>query len=60
MKKSGLVVLDTDLRKVKGKGVVPLATLKKAEIARLIESAGRTPRFVDEEVASVTAEAAHA
>jgi hypothetical protein len=60
VKKSGLVVLDTDLRKVKGKGVVPLATLKKAEIARLIESAGRTPRFVDEEVASVAAEAAHA
>jgi len=59
MKKSGLVVLESETRKVKGKGLVPLAHLKKGEIARLIESAGRTPLFADEEPAAAV-EAMHA
>ncbi len=59
-KKSGLIVLETETRKVKGKGLVPLAQLKKGEIARLVENAGRAPIFVDEEPAPAQPEAMHA
>jgi hypothetical protein len=59
-KKSGLVVLESETRKVKGKGLVSLSAIKKREIARLVESAGRIARFTDEDVSSPLVEAIHA
>lgn len=56
-RKSGLAILETESLKVKGKGKVPLATIKRGEISSLVSHAGRVAVFLDEattqEVASV-------
>lgn len=57
-KKSGLPILDGEALKVKGKGRVALATIKRAEISSLVAHAGRLAVFVDEETSSHS-EAAH-
>lgn len=47
-KKSGALIHEDDLKKVKGKGMVAVAALKRQEISALIRNAGREPEFVDE------------
>ena len=47
-KKSGLPILDSEARRVKGEGVVDLASLRRREIARLVACAGRSAVFVDD------------
>ena len=51
MRKSGLPILETESRKVKGQGNVALAALKKNEIASLVRHAGRVPVFAGLETA---------
>lgn len=48
-KKSGLLILAGDARKVKGQGLVDLASIKRRELAALVRHAGRVAVFVDEE-----------
>jgi hypothetical protein len=48
-KKSGLPILETEARKVKGQGMVELSALKKREIAALVQHARRVPVFVAED-----------
>lgn len=48
-KKSGLPILAGDARKVKGQGLVDLASIKRRELAALVRHAGRVAVFVDEE-----------
>ncbi|HEY8079425.1 MAG TPA: hypothetical protein VIF62_35080 [Labilithrix sp.] len=60
-KKSGLPILATEGRRVKGEGVVDLASLRRREIARLVSCAGRKAVFVDDVRAHAHEEgAAHA
>ncbi len=47
-KKSGLPILSTEARRVKGEGVVDLGSLRRREIVRLVGCAGRKAVFVDE------------
>ncbi len=47
-KKSGLPILATEGRRVKGEGVVDLASLRRREIVRLVACAGRKAVFVDD------------
>ena len=49
-KKSGLPILESEARKVKGQGMVALAGLKKREIELLVRYAGRIAGFDDEAV----------
>lgn len=51
-KKSGLPILADEAKKVKGQGMVELATLKKREIALLLKHQGRLAVFVDDEGAN--------
>jgi hypothetical protein len=46
-RKSGLVILDDDKRRVKGEGMVAASALKRREIAALVRNAGRTCEFVE-------------
>jgi hypothetical protein len=48
-KKSGLPILPSDARKVKGQGMVDLSAIKRREIEALVRHAGRRAVFVDEE-----------
>jgi hypothetical protein len=48
-KKNGLVILDDDVRKVKGQGMVSAAALKRREIAALVRNAGRTCELLGED-----------
>jgi hypothetical protein len=60
-RKNGLLVLDTESRKVKGKGNVPLVTLQRQNVAALVRNAGRVAVFTDElGVAPARAEELHA
>lgn len=47
-RKSGELIHEDDLRKVKGQGMVAVTALKRREIAALIRNAGRSCEFVDE------------
>lgn len=47
-KKSGLPILATEAKKVKGEGMVDLAALKRREISALVRHAGRVAVFVDD------------
>ncbi|MBX3205850.1 MAG: hypothetical protein KF764_12325 [Labilithrix sp.] len=64
-RKSGDLIADDELKKVKGQGMVAASALKRREIAALVRNAGRTCEFTDETGARVSAasgerEAAHA
>jgi hypothetical protein len=60
-RKSGLLISEDDLRKVKGEGMVARAALKRREIAALVRNAGRTCEFADAAGKTLTTheEAAH-
>jgi hypothetical protein len=47
-RKSGDLIHEDDLRKVKGQGMVAATALKRREIAALVQNAGRSCEFVDE------------
>jgi hypothetical protein len=47
-RKSGALIHEDDLRKVKGQGMVAASALKRREIAALIRYAGRSCEFTDE------------
>jgi len=47
-RKSGLPIYADEKLKVKGQGMVALASIKRQEIAALVTHAGRLPVFVDE------------
>lgn len=49
-RKSGLPILEDESKKVKGRGNVSLASIRKAEIAALVKHAGRLPVFADDEM----------
>lgn len=68
-RKSGTLISEDELKKVKGQGMVAATALKRREIAALVRNAGRSCEFTDEPAAdnpSATAssatsnEAAHA
>ena len=64
-RKSGLLISEDELKKVKGQGMVAASALKRREIAALIRNAGRSCEFVDEagagaSISSSEAEAVHA
>lgn len=59
-KKSGLPILDSESKKVKGEGMVELATLKRREITTLVRHAGRVAVFVDERAVRATEAQPHA
>lgn len=63
-RKSGALISEDDLRKVKGQGMVAATALKLREIAALVRNAGRQCELTEELAAapsvSTTAEAAHA
>jgi hypothetical protein len=46
-RKNGLLILEEELKKVKGKGMVAASALKRNEIASLIRNAGRECEFMD-------------
>ena len=48
-RKSGLLISEDELKKVKGKGMVQATALKQAEIAALVRNAGRACDFVADE-----------
>jgi hypothetical protein len=48
-RKSGLPILEHEAKKIKGQGLVELSSVKKREIALLVEHAGRVPVFVGED-----------
>ncbi len=50
-RKSGLPIYADEKTKVKGQGMVELASIKRQEIAALVTHAGRLPMFIDEEAA---------
>jgi hypothetical protein len=54
-RKSGALISEDELKKVKGKGMVAQTALKRREIAALIRSAGRSCEFVDEPGAILSA-----
>lgn len=47
-RKNGLLILDGESKKVKGQGLVDLASIKKREISALVRNAGREAVFTDE------------
>lgn len=47
-RKSGLPIYEGEKLKVKGQGMVALASIKRQEISALVTHAGRLPVFVDE------------
>lgn len=61
-KKAGDLIDADDLKKVKGQGMVAVASLRRKEIAALIHNAGRVCHFTDEHapVVHVAREEAHA
>lgn len=64
-RKSGHLISEDELTKVKGQGMVAASALKRREIAALIRNAGRSCAFVDEagagpSISSSGAEAVHA
>jgi hypothetical protein len=62
-KKSGTLISEHELHKVKGKGMVAATALKRREIAALVRHAGRTCEFVSElgaPAGTTLDEAAHA
>ncbi len=64
-RKSGVLISEDELKKVKGQGMVAASALKRREIAALVRNAGRTCEFTDEVSSSSTStapttEAAHA
>ncbi len=48
-RKSGLPIYADEKTKVKGQGMVELASIKRQEIAALVTHAGRVPKFVEQE-----------
>jgi hypothetical protein len=50
-RKTGLPIYADEKTKVKGQGMVELASIKRQEIAALVTHAGRLPMFIDEEAA---------
>ncbi|MDF2692729.1 MAG: hypothetical protein K0S65_1112 [Labilithrix sp.] len=64
-RKSGVLISEDELKKVKGQGMVAATALKRREIAALIRNAGRVCEFTDEPggvstVHTAEGEAAHA
>ena len=65
-RKSGTLISDDELKKVKGQGMVAASALKRREIAALVRNAGRSCDFTDEAGAASSStspsatEAAHA
>ncbi len=64
-RKSGLLISEDELKKVKGQGMVAASALRRREIAALIRNAGRSCEFIDEasagtSISSSEAEAVHA
>ncbi len=63
-RKSGTLITEDDLKKVKGQGMVQASSLKRREIAALVRYAGRDCEFTDdkplEAVAARSEESAHA
>lgn len=57
-KKAGDLIDSGDLKKVKGQGMVAVASLRRREIAALIHNAGRVCHFTDEATPSVHVPAA--
>ena len=53
--KNGRLILEEELTKVKGKGMVARAALKRREIAALVRNAGRECELLDEHGGRVTA-----
>lgn len=47
-RKSGEIIHEDELRKVKGRGMVAATSLKRREIALLVHNAGRSCEFADE------------
>lgn len=47
-RKNGELISEDDLKKVKGKGMVQVSSLKRSEIAALVRNAGRVCEFVAE------------
>jgi hypothetical protein len=54
-RKSGDLIDADALKKVKGKGMVAQTSLKRLEIAALLQNAGRVCQFVDEAAPTVAA-----
>ncbi len=52
--KSGALIHEDDLRKVKGQGMVTAAALKRREIAALVRNAGRSCEFTDDQTSGST------
>ena len=65
-RKSGLLISEDELKKVKGQGMVAASALKRREIAALVHNANRSCEFTDEAAAAASStstsavEAAHA
>lgn len=59
-RKSGTLIGEDELKKVKGQGMVAATALKRREIAQLVRSAGRQCEFTDEEPVRAREESAHA
>ena len=64
-RKSGTLISEDELKKVKGQGMVAATALKRREIAALVRNAGRSCEFTDEpptaaSPAAAATEAAHA
>ena len=60
-RKSGTLISEDELKKVKGQGMVAKAALKRREIGALVRNAGRLCEFTDDvREAPVRSEAAHA
>lgn len=51
LSKRGLPIAEDKTKKVKGEGMVALASLKKKELTELVRRAGRTPVFEDGSIA---------
>lgn len=56
-RKSGDLIDEDALKKVKGKGMVAQTSLRRLEIAALLQNAGRVCQFVDEAAPTVAARA---
>ncbi len=65
-RKSGTLIAEDELKKVKGQGMVAASALKRREIAALVHNANRSCEFTDEAAAAASStstsavEAAHA
>ena len=56
-RKSGTLISEDELKKVKGQGMVAATALKRREIAALVRNAGREPVFTDDTVETSRPEA---